>query len=105
MAKEISGEEFNKEVLQSQIPVLVDFWAPWCGPCHMVAPIVDAVAQKYQGRLKVVKLNVDNGRQVAAQYGIMSIPTLMLFKDGNQVEQMIGVLPQVALEDKIKRFI
>jgi len=105
MAKEISGEEFNKEVLQSQIPVLVVFWAPWCGPCHMVAPIVDAVAQKYQGRLKVVKLNVDNGRQVAAQYGIMSIPTLMLFKDGNQVEQMIGVLPQVALEDKIKRFI
>lgn len=105
MAEEITGETFGKEVLQSQIPVLVDFWAPWCGPCRMVAPSIEAISKKYQGRLKVVKVNVDNNQQVAAQYGIMSIPTLMVFKDGKQVEQLVGALPQAAMEDKLKKYI
>ena len=105
MAKEVNGEEFGKEVLQSQVPVLVDFWAPWCAPCLMVAPSIEAISQKYQGRLKVVKVNVDNARQVATQFGIMSIPTLMVFKDGKQVEQLVGALPQAAIEEKIKSHI
>ncbi len=105
MAKEISGGEFNKEVLQSQIPVLVDFWAPWCGPCLMVAPALEAISSKYQGKLKVVKVNVDNNQEVAAKYGIMSIPTMMVFKGGKQVDSLIGALPQAAIEDRIKRFV
>ena len=87
MEIKVDDVNFDEEVLKSDIPVLVDFWAEWCGPCHMVAPAVKKIAEEYQGKLKVCKLNVDEARNTASQYGVMSIPTLILFKNG-QVEAM-----------------
>jgi len=97
----VSDENFESEVIQSDIPVLVDFWAPWCGPCHMAAPVLEKIAHEYQGRLKVCKLNVDEGRQTAMKYGIMSIPTLNLYVNGEVVDQIIGVTP--SYESDLKR--
>lgn len=97
MAEEIlnvTDDTFDEEVIQSELPVLVDFWAVWCGPCRMVAPTVESLAQEYQGKLKVVKLNVDENQQVPAKYGIMSIPTLLFFKAGELQETIIGALPK-----------
>ncbi len=99
---EINDSNFKQEVLESDIPVLVDFWAPWCMPCYMVAPVVEEMAKEYQGRLKVCKVNVDEAHQTAANYGIMSIPTLSIFKSGKVIEQIVGALPKSALEEKIK---
>ncbi|MCK4648750.1 thioredoxin [bacterium] len=99
----LTEENFKKEVLESDLPVLVDFWASWCGPCQIVGPIVEEIAKEYEGRLKVGKLNVDEGRNIASQYRIMSIPTLMIFKGGEVVDQIIGALPKPALEEKIKQ--
>ena len=93
---------FKQEVLESGIPVLVDFWAEWCMPCHMVAPIVGEIAREYQGKLKVCKLNVDEARNTASVYGIMSIPTLAVFKSGKVVNKSVGVLPKSELERAIK---
>ncbi|MFH0872031.1 MAG: thioredoxin [bacterium] len=98
----LSQASFEAEVLKSMGAVLVDFWAEWCGPCKMIAPIVEELAQDYQGRLKVCKLNVDEEREIAANYGIRSIPTLILFKGGKPVEQIIGALPKSALKSKIE---
>jgi thioredoxin 1 len=98
---EITDANFESEVLQSDIPVLIDFWAPWCGPCRMVAPIVEEIAKEYGGKIKVGKVNTDNNQKVAAQYGIMSIPTLMLFKDGKEIERIIGAQPKEAITSKI----
>jgi len=98
----LSQASFEEEVLKSMGAVLVDFWAEWCGPCKMIAPIVEELAQDYQGRLKVCKLNVDEEREIAANYGIRSIPTLILFKGGKPVEQIIGALPKSALKSKIE---
>jgi thioredoxin 1 len=99
----LTEENFKEEVLESDLPVLVDFWASWCGPCQIVGPIVEEIAKEYEGRLKVGKLNVDEGRNIASQYRIMSIPTLMIFKGGEVVDQIIGALPKPALEEKIKQ--
>jgi thioredoxin 1 len=98
---DVGDEDFESQVLKSQIPVLVDFWAPWCGPCRMAAPVLEKIAQQYKGRLKVCKLNVDDGRQTATEYGIMSIPTLNIFKAGKVVDQITGVTP--GYESDIKK--
>ncbi|MBC7348734.1 MAG: thioredoxin [Candidatus Aminicenantes bacterium] len=88
---------FEQEVLNSSLPVLVDFWAPWCGPCLMVAPVIEQLAEAYRGKLKVVKVNVDDNPAVSARFQIMSIPTLILFKGGKPVDSVIGALPKTQL--------
>ncbi len=102
MLREVTDVNFEAEVLKSDLPVLVDFWAPWCGPCHMITPVVQEVAEETQGRLKVCKCNVDMANATAGEYGIMSIPTLMVFKEGNVVEQMVGVVSREHLMSKIR---
>ena len=98
---EVTDESFASEVLQSDIPVLVDYWAPWCGPCRMAEPVLEKIADEYEGRLKVCRVNVDDNREVASQYRIMSIPTIFLFKDGELVDQVTGVTPN--FERDLKR--
>ena len=90
---QVTDTNFKQEVLESETPALVDFWAPWCGPCLMAAPVLEKLAQMYQGKLKVCKLNVDEARQTAIDYGIMSIPTLNIYKNGEVVDRIIGVTP------------
>jgi len=90
----VTDENFEDEVIGSELPVLVDFWAVWCGPCRMVAPFVEQIAEEYKDRLKVAKLNVDENQAVPAKYGIMSIPTLLLFKGGELKETIVGALPK-----------
>jgi thioredoxin 1 len=94
MAKEISDSEFNSEVIESDLPVLVDFWAPWCGPCRMLGPIVESLSEELEGKAKVVKVNVDESPETAGKYGITSIPTVMIFKGGEKTETLVGVLPK-----------
>ena len=100
MAKpaDVSDTDFETEVVKSGVPVLVDFWAPWCGPCRMVAPIVEELADEYNGRVKFVKLNTDDNIQTASRYGIRSIPTLLVFKGGEPVAQVIGFRPKSELK-------
>ena len=101
MTIEITDSSFTTEVTDSTVPVLVDFWAPWCGPCKMVAPVLEELAQEYAGKLKIVKLNVDQNQQVAAQFGISSIPTLIMFKNGKESGKMIGFQSKDALKKMI----
>ena len=101
-AAEVNDQTFDQEVLKSQIPVLVDFWAPWCGPCRMVGPVVDEIATDLAGQVKVVKLNTDEAQVVAGRYNIMSIPTLMIFKNGERVDQIIGAQPKQAIVQKLQ---
>lgn len=89
-APAVSTADFDREVLESEVPVLVDFWAVWCGPCRAIAPAVDAVAEEYSGKAKVLKLNVDDSPEIAGRYGVMSIPTLMIFKGGQKVGELVG---------------
>ncbi|MDD5583658.1 MAG: thioredoxin [Candidatus Omnitrophica bacterium] len=102
MEKHLTSENFNQEVLHSELPVLVDFWADWCGPCRMVAPVVSALAQEYQGKLKVCKVNVDEAADIAGKYGVMSIPTFAIFKEGKVVDKFVGALPKQLLVEKVK---
>ena len=90
----INDADFETTVVQSDIPVLVDFWAPWCGPCKMIAPILDEIAPKFAGKAKIVKINVDDNQLVAGQFGVRSIPTLLLFKNGQLVATQVGALPK-----------
>jgi thioredoxin 1 len=97
----VTDETFNQAVLKSDQPILVDFWAVWCGPCRMVAPVVDEIAREQEGKLKVMKLDVDENQNTAMAYGVMSIPTLILFKNGQPVERIVGFRPKADMEKKI----
>jgi thioredoxin 1 len=101
----LSSSDFDSEVLQSSIPVLVDFWAEWCGPCKMLTPTIEAVALEQNGKIKVCKVNVDNAPDIASRYGISSIPTIIFFKNGKIVEQNVGMLAKKALDAKISQFL
>ncbi|HIK15764.1 MAG TPA: thioredoxin [Leptolyngbyaceae cyanobacterium M33_DOE_097] len=104
-AASVTDETFKQEVLESEVPVLVDFWAPWCGPCRMVAPIVDEIASQYEGKVKVVKVNTDENPSVASQYGIRSIPTLMIFKGGQRVDMVVGAVPKTTLANTLEKYV
>ncbi|EFK95881.1 Thioredoxin [sediment metagenome] len=105
MEIDTNDNNFKQEVLDSDLPVLVDFWAVWCGPCLMVAPAVEQIAKEYKGKLKVCKLNVDEAPKTASNYGIMSIPTLGIFKAGKIVDKIIGALPKSEIEKTVKKHI
>jgi thioredoxin 1 len=100
-----TDDGFDQEVLKSDLPVLVDFWAPWCGPCLMVAPAIEELAQANLGKLKVVKLNVDENGKTPITYGVMAIPTLMIFKSGELKEKSVGVLPKAKLAELIAKYL
>ena len=100
---EVSDASFGQEVLQSTIPVLIDFWAPWCGPCRAIAPVVEELAAEYAGRLKVVKINVDDNPKTPSQYGVRGIPNLIIIRAGQVAEQIVGAVPKAQLAKAIDR--
>ncbi len=102
---EVSDATFEQEVLHSEQPVLVDFWAVWCGPCRAIAPMVDSVATTYTGKLKVAKMNVDENGATPSRYGIRGIPTLLFFKGGKVADQVVGYVPQNVIEEKVQRLL
>jgi thioredoxin 1 len=102
---DLSASDFETQVIKSELPVLVDFWAEWCGPCKMLTPTIETVAEEQHGKIKVCKLNIDNAPDIASKYGISSIPTLLFFKNGNIVEQQVGMLAKKALDAKIMQFL
>jgi thioredoxin 1 len=101
----IADAAFEQEVLRSELPVLADFWAPWCGPCHMIAPILEKLAREYAGRLKVVKVNVDENTHYAGLFGVQGIPTLLLVRDGKVVNRLVGALPEPYLRAQVERLL
>lgn len=102
---ELNNTSFDSEVLKSEKPVLVDFWAPWCGPCKALAPVIDELSQEYSDKVKVGKVNVDDNPDISMQYGIRSIPTLIVFKNGEVFEQVIGAVPKSEIEKVLKKAI
>jgi thioredoxin 1 len=102
---ELSDDNFDSEILKSQTPALVDFWAVWCGPCRQIAPAVEALASEYKGKLKVGKMNIDDHQITPQKYGIRSIPTLLVFKGGQVVGQIVGAVPRSKLEAEIKKHV
>ncbi len=105
MAIQLSAKNFEAEVKAANVPVLVDFWAPWCGPCQMVAPVVETIAKEYEGKLKVGKVNIDEEPDLAGQYGVMSIPTFMIFDQGKVAGTFTGALPKGKLVEKIQPYL
>jgi len=105
VAGNVVGADFEEKVLKSSLPVLVDFWAPWCGPCKMAGPVIDELAESYSGKVNVVKLNVDESQEVASKYGVMSIPTTIIFKEGKEFGRQIGFSGKEAFEELIKKAI
>lgn len=102
---ELSDDNFESEVLKADVPTLVDFWAVWCGPCKQVAPTVEALASEYKGKLKVGKLDIDHNQLTPQKYGIRSIPTLLVFKGGQVVGQIVGAVPRAKLEEEVKKHV
>jgi len=104
MAFQFTDTNFQKEALESELPVLVDFYADWCGPCKMIAPLVSELAEEYEGVIKIGKLNIDQEAGTAEKYGVMSIPTLIIFKNGTAVDTVVGAVPKKVLQDKLESF-
>jgi thioredoxin 1 len=102
---ELTSANFNEEVLESDIPVIIDFWADWCMPCKMIAPVLEELGNEYDGRLKIGKVNVDNEGELAGQYNIVSIPTLLVFNNGEIVQQHVGAAPRPTIEDLVKEYV
>jgi thioredoxin 1 len=101
----LADSDFESEVTNSTVPVLVDFWATWCGPCQTMGPVVDNIAEEYEGRVKVMKMNVDQNALIPSKFGIRSIPTLVLFKDGQMVDRIVGAVPKTAVETLLKKVV
>jgi thioredoxin 1 len=99
----VSDQDFEQQILQSDVPALVDFWAAWCGPCRTVGPVVEELAGEYSGKVKVAKLNVDDNKQTPTKYGVRGIPTLMLFKDGQVVDQIVGAVPKSRIKELLDK--